>query len=83
MAARKTAASTSRPGRPQPATSVVIRAGASICAVAWPVADAGALGDELAAELFARGWIERARGREIRATAKGTRGLRRTFGVAL
>ena len=44
---------------------------------------AGALGDELTAELFARGWIERAGGRAVRVTAKGTRGPRRTFGVAL
>jgi DNA-binding transcriptional ArsR family regulator len=44
---------------------------------------AGALGDELAAELFERGWIERGGGREVRVTAKGERGLRRTFGLAL
>ncbi len=44
---------------------------------------AGALGDELAAALFERGWIERGEGRDVRVTAKGARGLRRTFGVAL
>jgi DNA-binding transcriptional ArsR family regulator len=44
---------------------------------------AGALGEELAAALFERGWVERGEGREVRVTAKGARGLRRSFGVAL
>jgi hypothetical protein len=36
---------------------------------------AGALGDALAAALFARGWVERGAGREIAPTAAGTEGL--------
>jgi DNA-binding transcriptional ArsR family regulator len=43
---------------------------------------AGALGDELARALGARGWIEPAAGREVRVTPAGARGLRSTLGLA-
>ncbi len=44
---------------------------------------AGALGDAVAASLFERGWIEPGEGRSVRLTARGARGLKRAFGVAL
>ena len=43
---------------------------------------AGALGDALASELFARGWISHGEGRDVVVTAAGARGLRREFGFA-
>jgi DNA-binding transcriptional ArsR family regulator len=43
---------------------------------------AGALGDALAAALFARGWVERGEGRTVVVTAAGAAGLRQGLRVA-
>jgi DNA-binding transcriptional ArsR family regulator len=42
---------------------------------------AGALGDELAAALERRGWVEHSEGRSVELTAAGRRGLKRALGV--